>query len=98
MTTLRAGGSGPGSRSGSVGAAGRRRRRGRKRCGDQRRVLCEDRALEVAQCRAWLDAQLVDQRAPGVLIRLQRLGLAPGPVQRPHELAAQPLAQRMSAD
>ena len=77
----------------------RSRRRGDpKRRSAQRRVLRQDRAFEVAQRRARLDAQLVGQRAPRVLICRQRLRLPAGPVQRPHQLAAQPLAQRVGAN
>ena len=51
--------------------------------------------MHLAQGRAGLDAQLGIQHPPGVAERRQRLGLPPGPVQREHQLPAQPLAQRM---
>ena len=67
--------------------------RSRRLCELERRVLAQDRALELLQRRARLDSQLVDERAPGGLVGGQRLGLAPRPVEREHQLAAQPLAK-----
>ena len=67
--------------------------RSRRLCELERRVLAQDRALELLQRRARLDSQLVDERAPGGLVGGQRLGLAPRPVQREHQLAAQALAK-----
>src|SRR5215212_11495242 len=55
----------PEGRSGFCG------RRGRSR---ERRVLREDRALELAQALARLDAELLDQLSPGVLERLEGVG------------------------
>jgi hypothetical protein len=62
------------------------------------RVLAEDRLFEVAQLAAGFEAELADQGAAGVLVGGQRVGLAPGPVEREHELAAQALAQGVLGD
>ena len=86
-------------RSGSAPAPrlgrGLRPRLGRQR---QRRILREHRALELAQPLARLDAELLDERAPRVLVGLQRVGLAVGAVEREHQLGAQPLAVRVLGD
>jgi hypothetical protein len=42
----------------------------------ERRVLREDRLVQIAKRPAGLDAQLVDERAAGRLVGLERLGLA----------------------
>ena len=85
----------------AVAADQRRRRRGVELARElgrggldvQRRVLAQDRVVQAPQLRPRLDADLLDERAPGVPIGLQRLGLAPAPVQREHPLRVQPLAQ-----
>ena len=51
--------------------------------------------MQLAQPRARLDAELVDQRAAGRLVGLERVGLAAGPVERHEQLAPQALAQRL---
>ena len=51
--------------------------------------------MVLAQRRARLDAELVEQRAPRVVERRERVGLAARPVERRHQLHAQPLAQRV---
>ena len=61
----------------------------------ERRVLAQDRVVQALQLGRRLDPDLVDQRPPGVAVGLQRLGLAPAPVQREHPLRVQPLAQRV---
>ena len=73
----------------------RRRGRGRRL---ERRVVLEDRPLEPRQRRPGLEAQLLGQHAPAVPVDLQRLGLAPGAIQRQHQLRAQALAQRLARD
>ena len=62
------------------------------------RILGQDRALELAQPLARLDAQLVGQRAAGVAVGLQRVGLPVGAVQREHQLRPQPLAVGVLGD
>ena len=59
----------------------------------ERRVLAQDRALQLLQRRARLDPELVDEHAAGGLVGGQRLGLAARPVEREHQLAAQALAE-----
>ncbi len=71
----------------------------RGRAGDrvQRRIVAEHEGLELAQRRAGIDAQLLDQPLPAVGVGAQGLGLTPAPVEREHEQLQQPLAQRMPA-
>src|SRR5205807_1316098 len=64
----------------------------------ERRVLYEDRLLELLQRRTRLDTELVNERPPRSLVCVERLRLAAGPVERKHELGAQALAQRMLCD
>src|SRR5262249_57763871 len=71
---------------------------GRRGCALETRLLAEDGAVEPLQRRARLDAELVDECAPGVEIRLERLGLAARAVERQHQLAAQPFAERVLPD
>ena len=75
----------------AVGRLGRRRE-------VERRVLAEDRALQLLQLAARLDPELLDEHAARVLVRGERLCLPPGAVEREHELAAQPLAKRRRRD
>ena len=42
--------------------------------------------------------QLVDQRTAGLLVRVERLGLTTGSVEREHEFGARALAQRVPGD
>jgi hypothetical protein len=62
----------------------------------ERRVLREDRLLQLLQCARRLDAQLPEERLPRVAIRGQRLRLAARPVEREHELPAEALPHRMA--
>ena len=62
----------------------------------QRRVLTEDRLLEVTQSLARLDPELLDEDATSVPVGLERLSLAPGAVEREHQLAPEALAQRVA--
>jgi hypothetical protein len=55
-------------------------------------VLDEDPPLELLERRARLDPESVDEDAPGLLVGLERLGLAARPVQRQDQLPAQTLA------
>ncbi len=64
----------------------------------QRGVLREDRALELAQLLARLDAELLDERRARIAVRRERLRLPAGAVQREHQLGARPLAQRVGLD
>ena len=66
-------------------------RRGHREVG----ILGENCALELAQLDPRLEAELLDERRPRVPVRLKRVGLAAGAVERQHQPAVQPLAQRM---
>ena len=61
-------------------------------------ILTENRLLELHDRPARLEAELLHQHAPRVLVGLQRLGLPAAAVQGEHQLPAQPLAQRMTGD
>ncbi len=50
--------------------------------GVERRVLAENRLLELAELLAGLDAELLDERFARVLVRGERLGLPPGAIER----------------
>ena len=61
----------------------------------QCRVLAEDRGLEVLELRSGFDPELFDEGRPGGPIRLQGVRLPFGAVERQHQLAARPLAERL---
>ena len=66
------------------------------RPGEQQcRVLAEDRGLEVLELRSGFDPELFDEGRPGGPIRLQGVRLPFGAVEREHQLAARPLAERL---
>ena len=98
-TTDGSGGLGWRRDDGGFHIAGGHRQRRRMRLDRSRQVelglVLEDRLLELAQLRAGLERQLVDQQRPTVPVHLQGVGLAPRAVERQHELPAQPLAQRV---
>ena len=81
---------------------GRAAPRTRRICGRrgqvERRVLAQDRLFELLQLLARFDPELVDERAPGVAIRLERFGLASAAVEGEHPLPAEALAERMPRD
>jgi hypothetical protein len=58
----------------------------------ERRILAQDRLVEVAQRAAGLDSELLDEDRPRFLIRLERLRLPPGTVEGEHQLSAEALA------
>ena len=64
----------------------------------ERSVLPEDRLLQTLQRRARLDPELVHEHAPRPLICVECLRLPAGPVEREHQLSAQPLAQGVLGD
>src|SRR5262249_49488570 len=64
----------------------------------QRGVLAEDRALELLQRPARLQAQLLPQQLARLPVGRQRISLPACPVQREHQLPAQPLGQRVRRD
>ena len=75
-----------------------RRRRVRDRWRSELGILAQHAPLELLQLRRGVEAELVGEREPGGPVDLERLGLAAAAVQRKHQLAAQPLAQRMEGD
>ena len=64
----------------------------------QRRVLPEDRVLELAQLGARVERELLDKQRTRRAERRQRLGLTAGSIEREHLLRAQPLTQGMLRD
>jgi len=62
------------------------------------RVLFQDQTLEPLESTAGFQAQLVAQSSAHLAVQRQRVGLTPGAVQREHQLAAQPLLQRLTGD
>ena len=61
----------------------------------ERRILPQDRALELAQLRAGVEAELLVEQALALAVHVQCLGLATRPVQRAHEELTRPLLQRV---
>ena len=61
-------------------------------------ILGQDGGLELLQCAAWVDAQLLGKGLADPPIGLQRLGLPTRAVQAEQELLVQLLAQRMPRD
>ena len=66
--------------------------------GVERRVVREDRLLELLQLLARLQPELFVEQPPKRLEALERVGLPPRPVQGEHQLAVQPLAVRVLGD
>ena len=60
--------------------------------------MAQDRALEPLQLGRGLEPELVREREPRGTVDLERLGLAPRAVEREHQLAAQPLPERVRGD
>ena len=60
--------------------------------------MAEDLGLKLAQLRARLDAELVDETGAGSLIHVQSLRLPARTVQRDHELAQEAFPQRVLGD
>jgi hypothetical protein len=58
----------------------------------QRRVLAQDAPLELLELWARLDSELLDKGPPRDLVRVQGLCLAPGPIERKHELGTRAFA------
>jgi hypothetical protein len=54
----------------------------------ERRILDQDRPLEIVDPAGRLDAELLDEHAPRVLVDLERLCLSARAVEREHQLAA----------
>ena len=47
-------------------------------------ILAEQRGLELLELLRWVEPELVDERRAGVAVGLERVGLAPGAVEREH--------------
>ena len=62
---------------------------------DQRRILREDRPLELLQLDAGLEPELVVQAVPRLPVHLEPLGLPAAAVEREHQLGAKALAERV---
>ena len=75
-----------------------RGRRGDPRRRGERRILHEDRPLEVAELAGGLDAQLLGERVAGLTIGVERVGLAAGAIEREHQLRVETLAHRLGRD
>src|SRR5262249_11319036 len=73
---------------------GGRRRRGSS--GGERRVVSQDRALELAQGWAGLEPKLVVEDAAGLAVGLECLGLAAASVEGEDQACAQALAERIA--
>ena len=58
--------------------------------------MVEDGSLEALELIVRLEPELLVQQPPARAVGLESVCLAAAPVQREHELASQPLAQRMS--
>ena len=88
-----------------VAADERRRRRGKvattpavDRDGGDRRIVREDRFLKAPQLEPRLEPQLVGEHAPRLLERLERIRLAAAAIERQHQLAPQPLPERVLSE
>ena len=73
-----------------------RHRRERRRV--ELRILVEDRALKAFERLARLEAELLGQLPPGILVGAQGFRLPAASIEGEHQLAAQPLAERMRDD
>jgi hypothetical protein len=51
-----------------------------------RRIVAEDRFVEIVEVRSWLDPELLDEDVAGVAVGLKRVGLAAAAIQREHQL------------
>ena len=69
---------------------------GSRRCHTKSRILGKNRALQLSKLRARFDAKLGHEHVSGILIGGERIRLSSVTVEREHELAAQPLTQRMA--
>ena len=58
-------------------------------------LLPQDRAIKLLESRARVDPELICERLAGVVVGLECLGLPPGPIEGQHQLASEPLAERM---
>ena len=73
----------------------RRRTRRWRLLGGEGRVVVQDAGLQVAQSRAGVDPELVDQAVTDLGVGPQRFGLASSSVERQHEQLPKALAERV---
>ena len=66
--------------------------------GRKRRILSQDRPLELLQLGGGIDSKLLHERAASVLEGLECLGLAPDAVERKHQVPTQAFPIRMRSD
>jgi hypothetical protein len=97
----RGGDDGPraGQREPAATARGRGRRCCRRGAGGRALklgVLLQDRPLELAQLLAGLQSEVLDQFAARPAVGLERIRLAPGPVEGEHQQRPQSLAERVA--
>jgi len=64
----------------------------------ERRILPQDRRLERTQRGPRLDPELLHEPPPSRAVDGQCLSLAPGAIEGEHQLAVQPLAERICGD
>ena len=62
------------------------------------RILRQDRSLELAKRRRWLDAELLDQLVSCQAVDAERLGLSGRPIQREHQLSPEAFTEWMFGD
>ena len=104
--SARASGAASESRSSTARSTEGSTRTGRDRAGSvpvrlsklERAILHQDRPLEQPQRGGRLDPELLDERLPSLPIDGQRVGLPARPVEREHQLLAEPLAEGMGSD
>ncbi len=60
--------------------------------------MAQNRLLHGLEPRAWLDTELVNERQPRPPVRLERVRLTAGAIERQHQLFAERLAVRMFLD
>ena len=60
-------------------------------------IALQHSRMEGPQRLARLEAELIDESPPHLLIRRERVGLAVGPIEGEHELRVQPLPERVLA-
>ena len=72
--------------------------RPRRAAGRERRLLAENRSVELLKRGAGVDAELVGERPSRLVVDVESVCLAAVAVQRKHELPAEPLAERRLLD
>ena len=60
-------------------------------------VVQEDRPFQVLQRPSRVDTELLGEHPAGILVHVERVGLATAPVQRQHQLGTEPLPEGVLA-